>query len=195
MLTLAPDSVPLYGHLAVAYSLIGQDEKAVELSERAITIDPSYGQVYFNLGIAYYNLKRYQDAIDAFQTAIRLSSRNTDIADAYTALAEVYAAIGDLDRAVELFKQAITINPSQSKACFDSWKSLFQAQPLSGCRKMPQKAVRLSPKYADAYTALAFAYSALGRFDEEINICNKAIELVASFSRRVYSSWQRLRQP
>ncbi len=72
MLDLAPDSAPLHSHLALAYSHIGQDEKAVELLKQAITIDPSDGQVYFNLGIAYLDLKRYQDAIDAFQNAIRL---------------------------------------------------------------------------------------------------------------------------
>lgn len=173
MLDVSPDSALLHSHLALAYSEAGQNEKAVELLNKAVTIDPSEYRAYYNLGTVYFDLKRYQDSIDAFQNVIRIFPKYDD---AYTNLAGVYAAAGDLDKAVELFKQAIAVNPSKSRTYFNLGKAYFKLNRYQDAEDAFKKAIRFSPKEADAYTALACVYVPLGRFADEIEPCKKAIE-------------------
>lgn len=50
--------------------------KAVELEQRALTINPGLSAAYHWLGVAYLNTGRYEEAIEATSTAIRLDPGN-----------------------------------------------------------------------------------------------------------------------
>ena len=49
----------------------GEIEKAERFFQKAITIDPSNGAVYYNLANVYYNQGRFKEAIKLYQKALK----------------------------------------------------------------------------------------------------------------------------
>ena len=52
--------------LALNYQDLGMYEKSIVQLEEILKIDPSYGEIYYDLGISYYNLKNKDKAIESF---------------------------------------------------------------------------------------------------------------------------------
>jgi tetratricopeptide (TPR) repeat protein len=62
--------------LGMAYMSQGKYAKAVQFFKVAITLAPSQGFVYGDLGNAYYLGKQYQDAVDSYNQAIAKSPKD-----------------------------------------------------------------------------------------------------------------------
>ena len=71
----------------------GHYEKALELFERCVEIDPEFTEGYNNLGLAYTELNEENKATDAFKKAIEL---NPDLAVTYKNLGYVFYRLGSL---------------------------------------------------------------------------------------------------
>jgi tetratricopeptide (TPR) repeat protein len=52
-------TVPADALLASIYDEDNQSDKAIATYQEAIKIDPTYPQIYYNLGIAYFRAKKY----------------------------------------------------------------------------------------------------------------------------------------
>jgi TolB-like protein len=61
-LSLAPDDPFNLNICSGAVGYLGQFEKSVELCERALSIDPHFADIYFNLGLAYIHLEQFDKA-------------------------------------------------------------------------------------------------------------------------------------
>ena len=103
-----PDDVVLLSHQGLTQMKMGDVESAEASLERATTIDPSYPQAQFNLGVLRYGQGRHQDAIALFERTLDLDPGFTD---AYLNLGSTHAALEDY------------------QAALDPWERLRQAQP------------------------------------------------------------------
>jgi predicted TPR repeat methyltransferase len=135
-------------YLAQAYFVNDDYKKSIELAEHIKRYDPYYDQVnallghcylnlnkhdaalkfyllenevsqdaqiYFNLGIIMEIKQRRKDAVLYYQDAIRL---DTDYFDAYYNLGNLYLAQGVLDKAEEIYNEAIAIQPNHTDLQF-----------------------------------------------------------------------------
>ncbi|UPM42232.1 tetratricopeptide repeat protein [Halocatena salina] len=90
-------------NLAYALWESGRSEQALSHSERAVELDPRFGQAWYNRGFFLAERGLAEDAVDCFNNALRLGFRNADILEEKaTALEE----LGKDEEAEEVAAQA-----------------------------------------------------------------------------------------
>ena len=128
MISLAPDSAPLYGNLGNTYGRLGQYEEALDALKTAAKLQPNEPAAHYNLGVNYLKLGRYNEAIDEFKKTVEL---NPDYADAWNNLGFAYGVFKRYDDQVYACKKAIELKPDN----FDASQSRFRLrQPRTAHR-------------------------------------------------------------
>ena len=74
----------------VKYGLAHLFSQAAEIFERAVRLDPEYGDAHFALGHAYFDLKQWKKAVGSFERAVALNPRDQEAID-YLALSRTMA--------------------------------------------------------------------------------------------------------
>ena len=106
-----PDDVVLLSHQGLTQMKMGRIEAAEASLERATTIDPSYPQAQFNLGVLRFGQGRHTDAIELFERSLVLDPGFTD---AYLNLGSTHAALGEYERALDPWKRLRQVQPNNA---------------------------------------------------------------------------------
>jgi tetratricopeptide (TPR) repeat protein len=155
ILTQNPRFADIQNKLGIIYNQTNRLDLAVQAFEKALAINPGYTEASLNLAITYSDLGKYEKAREVFERAAQFKERAGD-ADSTTAgidpfvkgkLADEHLRLGTMYYDLHLLDEAI-----------DEY----------------QKALRLSPNFADIITHLGIAYRDKGRFDEAIKEFNRA---------------------
>ena len=93
----------------------GKIEEAIEECKRAIELDPDFGNPYNDIGSYLIQLGRYDEAIPWLERAIE-AKRYEPRHFPYYNLGRAYLAKGSINRASELFKQSLEIEPRYTLA-------------------------------------------------------------------------------
>ncbi|MEK7273872.1 MAG: tetratricopeptide repeat protein, partial [Candidatus Desantisbacteria bacterium] len=142
---------------------------------------PGYANGYFTLGIANYLLSKTEN--DAFvQKAIGYYKKAAQInpfsSDTYNNLGVIYTRQNNLDESLVVFKEAYRINPGHV-ASMDNVARIYIT------KNEPEKALEVlnelqktDPNYQPARIQNMIGYLCwqLGRFDEVVERCKKALE-------------------
>ena len=104
-----------YTFLGWTYSFMGQLNEAIEECQRAITLDPDFGNPYNDIGAYLIELNQLDDAIPWFEKAMQ-AKRYESPAFPHMNLGRVYERKGQWDDAIESYKQAVTLNPDYTQA-------------------------------------------------------------------------------
>jgi adenylate cyclase len=150
-------------------------EKAVELAEKAISLDEQNARAYMVLANVYVLTGQFKKAAAAQKMALSLDPADS-LTNAYSGNALYHA--GKFKEAIGFIKKAIRIDPKHP-----SW----YLQPLSAayfCTGQYEEAIaacnkRVSrePKNADAHAILGIALIAAGKPEEAIPMLGKALSL------------------
>lgn len=125
--------------LAGIYAGSGQREKALEIYDRAIAVDPERAEAYFSKGLLLTNLKRYEQAEVAFQAGLKVAP-NSPLAHYY--LGRLALERREPAQAITAFERAIEANPSFEQA----YLSLGAVHEAS---HSPERAVALYRRYLE----------------------------------------------
>ena len=98
-----------------ALSFMGRYDDAIEECKRAITVDPSFGNPYNDIGAYLIELGRLDDAIPWLERAIG-ASRYCCYFYAHTNLARVYLQKGFREKARKALRLALDVNPEYEPA-------------------------------------------------------------------------------
>jgi tetratricopeptide (TPR) repeat protein len=90
-------------NLAYALWESGRSEQALEHAERAVEVDPRFGQGWYNRGFFLLERGLAEDAVNAFDNALRLGFRNTEILEEK---ARALEEMEEYDRAEEVAEEA-----------------------------------------------------------------------------------------
>ena len=90
-------------NLAYALWEFGRTEEALEHSERAVEIDPRFGQAWYNRGFFLNERGLAEDALNCFDNAVRLGYRSVDLLEEKAVALE---ALGEDERAEEVAEEA-----------------------------------------------------------------------------------------
>src|SRR5437763_4585235 len=104
-----PNSSTLYQLLGAALFKKGLDEDARTAFRRAVELDPSAPQNYYNLALVNLSEKQYARAVGPLETFLRLDPNN---AEAHLLLGRAYHNLNRTVPALEQFKKALTLAPS-----------------------------------------------------------------------------------
>jgi predicted O-linked N-acetylglucosamine transferase (SPINDLY family) len=122
---------------------------------------------------------RDRDALEAFEQALKIDSKHVVAVCAAAALA---AHLNAHDRAIALYRSAVTLVPDQAAAILcnqgASHAALVQMPQAMACY---EEAIRIQPTLAEAHYNLGCLLKDVGRIDEAEQAVRRAVELRPDF--------------
>ena len=156
---LKPDYADAYLGRGIAYSDLGQRQRAIDDYSTAIRLEPDYTAAYYNRGVVYDSLGQRQRAIDDYNTAIRLKP---NFASAYNNRGGAYDDLGQHQRAIEDRNEVIRLKPDDADAYYNRGLTYNKLGQLQRAIEDFNEAIRLKPDYANAYNNRGVIYLMLG---------------------------------
>jgi tetratricopeptide (TPR) repeat protein len=152
ILSANPRFADIQNKVGFIYSSTNRSELAAKAFEKALEINPGYTEASLNLAITYSDLGKYDKAREVFELAARISNASSQDIDPFIKgkLANEHLKIGNIYVDLRRLDDAI-----------DEY----------------QKALRLSPNFADILTQLGIAFREKGQYDEAIKQFSKAKEV------------------
>lgn len=151
-------------------------EKAYELAKESVLLDPSDARGYGELGFVNLYRKEHDEALSAFDTALQLNPNDTDI---MSNMADALAHSGQSERAIELLRRALLLNPFYPDQYL--WYLGGAYFNLKQYREVVNTINRMhSPTEGRRLLAASYAY--LGEMDKARFQAQKVIEAYPNFS-------------
>ena len=114
---LTPEDIDIYVNLGSAFYDKEDYNNALAVYRQALELQPHNPKIHCNLGFLYWGKADTEEAIKSYELAIKYNE-NYDIA--YNNLGVIYLDdLGRVQKAVELFKKAVEVNPSYALAHFN----------------------------------------------------------------------------
>jgi len=160
------------------------NQRARELFEEALEVDPDYADAMTGLGFTYYEewAQFWVQDLGGLETAAELAraSLELDPSDpaAYVLLSHAYLWTRQHDQALEALETALALDPDDPYTLRDMAELLsFAGRPQESI-DYARRAIMLEPHYVASFPlALAFAYHLLDRHEEAITVLEEALDL------------------
>jgi tetratricopeptide (TPR) repeat protein len=187
----------------------GAYENAIQVYNKAIKLDNSFGWSYCNLGITYLHLGRYAEAILLLQKSLELLTSAQDQAIAWNELGNLYRCLNDYHNALAAYQKADELNPDHAglrdtveylhsepnttnarvwNELADTFFKSASYQEASNCYR---KVVEMEPGNGGAYSNLALSLTYQSKFDEAVPLYLKSIDLFHTDKDKA-ETWNRL---
>ncbi len=122
---------------------MGERNAALELFDRALSIDLNNYNALCNKGICLYELGEMKTAIEVFDCALAI---NPDGYDALRQKGVCLSKLGDIKGAIELIDLALTIKPDDHQAIRDRAMAAFKMKDYTTAYEKIRQAVKIAPK-------------------------------------------------
>ncbi len=130
-------------------------------------------QVEYFLANIHESLKEYDQAIGIYSQILKITKR----ASVYISRGRTYGEKGELEKAIDDFNAAISLDPKNALA----YRNRGNVFNIKGDSKKAiedlTKAIDLNPTELEYYKVRASLYSSIGNFEKRIDDWNKIIEL------------------
>jgi adenylate cyclase len=169
------------------------NEQARQLFERAIELDPMYGQAYIMLGWTYFiewfwGWNRDPQLLDrALELAQRATALDDSLPGAHGLSSEVYKWKKQPEQAIAAARRVIALDPNAADG-YDRLGNVlaFAGQPEEGIGLI-EKGLRLNPHYGPwNLHVLAIAYRVAERYEEAITAEKRALTRKPDFFPAYY---------
>lgn len=124
VLEMRENYVDVYKNLCIIYMKTGRETSAIELAQKAKTIEPNDYTFDYLIGTALVALKMYNEGIEHLEQALALNPEHFQI---YNNLGTAYLLIGQREKALKSYKKAIKLNPEDAVS-FYNIGSIYQIQ-------------------------------------------------------------------
>jgi Flp pilus assembly protein TadD len=172
-----PEATEFYRLFNLAFDQMEkkQTTEAIATFHQVVQHDPNDPIARYALATALTQNNQENLAVEEYRKACTF---NTNPPSAwYDHLAVSQANTGDPTGAIQSWKKALAIDPSDAGAQMDLGSVLFsQGQPLEGEEHL-RKAVQLAPVFAEAHYRLGFELAKTGRMDEAVDELGQAVTL------------------
>ena len=139
-----------------AYFNLGQYNQAINFYKKAIEIDDTFYQAYYELGTTYNKLENYEEALKFYNITIKLKP---GFSDAYNGKANVLAGLKKYNEAIEFYNEAFKLNSSDALPIYGIGNIYYLKlkNPLEAI-KCFDIVTNISPKFGQAWVNKAGAY-------------------------------------
>jgi tetratricopeptide (TPR) repeat protein len=176
VLEIAPRHCEANHLLAVIAVQSGSPDRALELSNKAIEIDPLRAAPYCTKGAAHQALKQFEAALASYDRALALKP---DFAAAFCNRGNTLRSLYRLDEALASYDRAIALNPNIAEAHSNRGIVLSELKRCDAALASYDRAIAINPQLVQAHSNRGDALRELGRLDEALASCNHAIEIAA----------------
>jgi tetratricopeptide (TPR) repeat protein len=148
--------------------------EAIHRFQQAITLDPTMGRAYDNLGLCYFYQNENDLAVKNFNRALELDRQFLRPSPwPYLNLAVAQQFMGHAQEAEANLREALRLDPQLAAAHYHLGNVLQQQGQLDAAVQEQLAAARIDDKYAEPHVALAHLYKQQGRTadaQEEVKI-------------------------
>jgi tetratricopeptide (TPR) repeat protein len=172
----SPDApAAFHSNLAELYRRRRLLEDGERAARRAVTLDPSYGPAWNNLGILLQEAGKLPEALAALRRAAELSPNSAEL---HNNIGNTLDLMGELSCARVHYERALSLDPGSAEAHCNLGKLLNELGEAAASRAELERALHLNPRLPDVYLNLASLAAAAARFDEAL----RWLDLLASFA-------------
>ncbi|MDR2094778.1 MAG: CHAT domain-containing protein [Treponema sp.] len=182
-LEFKPDFAVAYGNIGNAYSYLGDQDRAIEAFNKAISLSkqhkgPEDFMLYGNRGLSYYYKREISKAISDFEYALTLNPKDDYV---YVSLGNAYTYMGDYNRAIENYLKAISLNDKYTEAYNSLGSVYFHMDNYKNAITAFKAALNLNKNYPMYKCNLANAFAYSGDRDSALNLFNEIIDEASSY--------------
>ena len=176
-----PDALCLLGR--VAYE-IGNNEDAVDLSNKAVSIKPDNAEAHANLGNALKDLGRLDEAVASYHNALAISPGLTET---HNNLGVALKNLGKPEEAVSSYHKALAIKPDWAEVHSNLGVALQDLRKLDEAVASYSKALAIEPDSAVAHFNLGQALMEQGTLDGAVANYDKAISIKPDYAEAYWN--------
>ena len=161
-------------------------ERARQLLEEAIALDPEYASAYASLSgiqLSLVSIGASESPKESVQRALELAKKAIALDDSDPSirvrLAFTYMFLGDYNKGISEAEKAVSLNPNSANAYYAlGWALDIAGRPQEAIPFL-QKSLRLSPipVSSNVLESLARSYRRLGKYEESIATYKKELQL------------------
>ncbi len=157
-------------------------DNAIQVFGHALEKDPAFAAANAGLGEAYlskYHLthdKRFVDA--ATQYCRKAAVRDDKLAAAHICLGRVFMDTGDYQQAVEQYRTAVKLEPTNDTAKGGLAFTYERLNQLDNAERTYKQAIAVHPNYWATYNWLGLFYQRHARYDDAAAMYSQVISLV-----------------
>ncbi|HER00255.1 MAG TPA: serine/threonine-protein kinase [candidate division Zixibacteria bacterium] len=180
MIDLKPEGFTDWNNIGALYYLMGEYDKAREMWEHSLQIQPNYG-AYSNLGSFFVNESRFQEAAQMYEQALRLNDSDYKV---WINLAGLYRRLGSdgeddsvaYMRAIQMAEVQKRVNPEDPEVLSHLAEAYSVLNMHDQAIEHIEKAISISPNEVYYYVSAGLVYELANRRDEAVRWVKKALE-------------------
>lgn len=148
------------------------DQLAIEMLKKSIELDPNYAPAYNQLGdrihrLAQYGLLDQEETNRAENYLLKALSLNGKLLSALGNLAGLYTETARIEKAVEITRQMLEINPNNANAHYSLGYIYRYAGMMDESIQEMEKAVAIDPKNQE-FRSIILTYSRAGEYEKAL---------------------------
>ena len=167
-----PQSWMAYNNIAISLLQKGQTDEAIAHYNKALELDPNYGEGHYNLANALLRLDRTEEAIAHYEKALEIYPKNIS---ARHNLASVLVQSGRAEEGMAHYRKSLELNPKNAAAHNNLGATLLRLGRVEEAATHYRAALALDPNNAQANYNLANTLVPQGRLDEAIRHYQRAL--------------------
>ncbi len=169
----------VYYYKGLCYFNKEKYKEAIECFETSIQRNDNISSSYFYKILSLLNSSEQKEAMRDLQNVISLRLENLD--RFYELKGDVFVHQTKYNEALDEYKKAIEINPSNSSYYYSMGYNLNNLGKYDEALEYLNKAIELDPSVANYYICKSHSLFSLGNFKDCIEECDKALQVEAEY--------------
>ncbi len=169
-----PKNPFLLKKLGVTYSLLGKEEEAIKIFDRALEIKPDDYDSLRSKGVSLSKLGKEEEAIKLFDRALEIKP---DDCNSLRSKGISLSKLGKEEEAIKLFDRALEIKPDDYDSLRSKGISLSRLGKEEEAIKLFDRPLEIKPDDHNSLKSKGVSLSKLGKEEEAIKLFDRILEI------------------
>ncbi len=168
------DELEKYHRLADSYYNLGKPQKAINLSNRVLSLEPDSEAILNIKGLACYDLGNYKEALQCFEKVLNL---NPGSSSAWNNSGMVYLDLENFEQAIYCCDRGIQIDPDDWQAYHNKGVILDTTNRSEEALDCFDRVLGINPRHVNSWASKGNVLQKLERYDEALECEREALSI------------------